>query len=658
MSPGTFINPWQDLSNVQQQADVDPISYRPLIMVASSFDKGPEEMTRCYGDEFFNLYGKNPSFAKHGQAGIQSTRIALAGAELLVKRMVAADAEIANLILGQRISEITDAGGETDLGAGVSTHADIGEAEVTFPEEGSEDQGTDGDDGNGGGGNDPVTPPTTEDPTTPTEPEQKAYSVRWEALSVEGCKTYDDVYTAAMKLHTEDPEFFPLIIVSDNGRGVSSKAIRLTPNYEVSKGYGITFFTLRVFEGTKEIDKKTVTFNPNVVIGESSYGMYHEDTSKQVKITVDQDMYMEYLVALADKLCVPPEDIQYEDLINMRTFKGLGMENIELAEDSVDLNANYGISLRDGSNGSFGNCPIKSEALTQAYISFFSGEETDEIYDLNIHKICAIFDANYPIEVKETIARWVSFREDMYFFRDLGVGIRTYLDIVAALAENKTNNKFIGNYMTSYMIYEPSTHKRVEVTMMYDFAPAMVSLFSSGAYVPTAGTTNSMILRDPIPGTVNFVPRNTPTAKQLDLLEELRVNYAIFENVEGSGNCVVQTLYTSQDKNTQLIYINNVLAVQEVIREIRTTCPKNRYSFQTGNDFSAYAKDVAAVLQPYKSHFSHLEFKYEKDDIMADQKIFNGVLEFAFNSWFQTEIFDVVIINSGDVADETPSLFL
>ena len=172
---------------------------------------------------------------------------------------------------------------------------------------------------------------------------------------------------------------------------------------------------------------------------------------------------------------------------------------------------------------------------------------------------------------------------------------------------------------------------------MYDLAAAMVGHFANGCYRPVAGTANNMVLPNAIQGTINFTPRITPEVNQKSLLDSARINYAIFEG----DVCVVQSTYSSQNDFTQLSFINNVLAVQEVLRAVRTECPKNRYTFTTGTDFSVYADSVNKVLNRYNSNFAELSFDYEQDSLMAAQKIFYATLYFRFNNWAQTESFDI-----------------
>ena len=96
MYPGTIFN-WHDQSAISTQpiADVDN---SPLYLLASSFNRGPEKITEVSGQAFYNLYGQTMDFDKHGQPAIQAANMIDNGARLLVKRLVANDAKLANLI--------------------------------------------------------------------------------------------------------------------------------------------------------------------------------------------------------------------------------------------------------------------------------------------------------------------------------------------------------------------------------------------------------------------------------------------------------------------------------------------------------------------------------------------------------------------------------
>jgi hypothetical protein len=297
------------------------------------------------------------------------------------------------------------------------------------------------------------------------------------------------------------------------------------------------------------------------------------------------------------------------------------------------------------------------------------GSEIDEVWDTDSHKIFAIVDANYHKAIKDCIANFVEFRKDCIFFRDCNIGATgvknvqdVYLNYILdnkfvkkfnaeyvqffngsfdskIMAINNLRSSFIADYGTTYEIVDPISKKNIVVTMLIDLAIKLAYLYiEQGPFSPLAGVYNGFQLDNAIEGTINFVPIITPALNQKQVIDDLRLNYAIFED---EGTCVIQSNYTSQDKNTQLSFINNVLAIQEVARVVRTVCPKNRFRLITGSDMSEYATAVSRVLQGYNAYFDVLEFKYTQDPLRSIQKIFYASINFSFNNWAQTEIFDL-----------------
>ena len=294
------------------------------------------------------------------------------------------------------------------------------------------------------------------------------------------------------------------------------------------------------------------------------------------------------------------------------------------------------------------------------------GKPIDEVWDTDAHKIFAVMDANYHKFIKDAIANFVEFRKDCLFFRDCGIGyysvadaIKTYngyalandyitsfstyatiLDVEKEICNiSNLRSNFVADYGTTFEVVDPGTKKNIEVTMLYDLAEKLTQLYiDQGPFAPLAGTYNGFELNAAIEGTVNFIPIITPTTNQKQAIDDIKLNYAIFE---GEDTCVIQSNYTSQDKNTQLSFINNVLAIQEVARVVRTVCPRNRFRLITGSDMSEYANAVSRVLQGYSTYFETLEFIYTEDPLKSIQKIFYASINFSFNNWAQTEIFDL-----------------
>lgn len=580
MYPATIFN-WHDNSSILQENTPAVVDDSPLFYQPFSADKGTEDLVEISGDDFDKMYG-TLYFEKHGQSAIQAKHIIDAGGRLLVKRVVAHDATLANVVLVATVSE------------------DSGKAKI-----------------------------------------------KWEAKEISGCKTYDEVVAAAKELLDDENGVYPLIIFSDNGRGVSGKSVSLVPDYSTSKTIGKTFYTLVVHEGTTITERTTVALDPTVIYDDKSYRL-EKYSSVQVSGCVDEDIYESFLNKLGEIISEDLNVLRSYDLIFGYTNRGASYDKITVDAESVDIDSEVGISLSGGDNGAFGNAPVGTEEWTKALCAAFGVESdnytvSDEIWDVDTHKLALVLDANYPIEVKNAIFEFVTFRKDCSYLRDFGLGLNTFLEIKEYYMQFEDyRNYFVSDYMTNYMIKDPVSKKNINVTMMYDMAAIMVNHIAETPFSPMAGFANDFVLSSAIKGTVNYTPVVTPKVNQKEAIDELRVNYAIFED----DNLVVQSEYTSQIPYTQLSFTNNVVAIQRVLRAVRTACPKQRFTLTTGEDFETYAAAVNNVLSNYITNFSQLNFKYTADPIKTSQKIFYASIEFAFLNWAQTEIFDVYAINN------------
>ena len=746
MYAGTKFN-WYDQSGIETTVEQVEITNRPLFMTAITADKGTEDLVRLYGDDFYKMYGRSLSFAKHGQPLLQAGRIIDKGAELLVKRIVANDATLSNIILVAKVTD-TKIQSKTETGELLYTNPNTGEettesvvqktdtegnllyttvagvetTDVQTQKVNEDDQpvfvkadgtettdtqsqktqgvnlvftkadGTETTDSQSQkvdksgnplyiNSNDGSETTATDDGSghnylpvmvdnTPVMVDNTAVmldnapvmvdceavmndtgcSVKWEVQTVSNCKKYDDVMKAAEELFDAEAGVFPMVVVTDIGRNADCKAISITPDYDVSRSIGFMIYKAAEFEGTRSEESISITLNPSVKYKNVSYAINKYSMGELSLGTVD-GVFDAYVERLSAETGIDANELKMYDLINGTNCKGVAIAGIVIDPDSVNLSYEYGISLQSGSNGTeFGDAPFHSEAYGPAIAKLFAGDYTDEVWDVDIHKVCAVCDANYPKVVKDAIAKFVNFREDCFYFRDLGLGLDTF-DLIYAEADKYNHDKFVGNYMTSYQIVDPYSNKRIEVTSMYDFAPALVDHFVAGkASNPLAGDINGFVMDSAIRGTVNYVPRKTPKVDQKGLLDDSRINYATYYEYE--GDLVVDSLYTSQEEYSQLSYINNILAIQEVMRAVRNACPKNRFKFTTGNDFNDYAESVKSVLDVYKNNFETLNFVYLEDSAKESQKIYYAALEFRFKNWAQSEIFDLYALNNVEISEE------
>jgi hypothetical protein len=95
----------------------------------------------------------------------------------------------------------------------------------------------------------------------------------------------------------------------------------------------------------------------------------------------------------------------------------------------------------------------------------------------------------------------------------------------------------------------------------------------------------------------------------------------------------------------------NVLAIQNLIRQIRKQCPKIRYAFFTdntgnsSNSFSKYIEDVQAVIDKCAPDFASITLTYEQNNVYENNKIFYAAIEVVFRDFIQSEIFKITAVN-------------
>ena len=650
MWPGTQFR-WFDNSRFNLNQSTASDDYRPLFLTAFSADKGTEEMIRIHGSDFYKMYGKSLSFARHGQALLQAGNIIDSGGELLCKRVVAEDATLSNLVLSIELTTITKQDRDKDTDELLYVDHQTGDV-TTVAEDTS------------------VVPSVQNEPLMVT-----STYIKWKSSSVENCKTFKEVvevagnsyvpfadkdvaeYNDSLPAEEQDATItsvktgtFPLYVITDIGRNKDRKNFRILPKYTASRTLGFMIYTFSEIEGADINESVNITANPYIIYNDKSYAV-NENSMEQLKvynIEANIDLYVE---ALASSLNMEVDEILHKDFLFGCDVRGNAIDGLYVDASGADIAGDFGLKLASGSDGSafdFNGTTAfyKSDAYADALEEFFLGEFTEEIFDFDVHKIHACVDCNYPQKVKNAITRLVMHREDFFYFRDLGLGLNDY----SAIEEKKQQQiptKFAGDYMTSYQIQDPYSKRRVEVTMMYDVVRPLVTQFLNSPHSPYAGEINGFTLDNAIRGTLNYTPVITFDTNQKELMDNLRINYAIY--YEYTGALTVVSLYTAYEEYSQLSFINNITAVQSVMRGLRTACPLNRYKLMSGNDFSAYQENCEEVLASYRTWFYGLEFMYTEDDILADQKIFYASINFAFNNWIQSEIFDLYAIPTASI---------
>lgn len=584
--PGTIIA-YEDYSDIST-VTLNTVKEKPLYMATFTSDKGSEDWGVYEGKNFFNMYGNDISFAKHGQPLLQTAMSINAGAKVLCKRVVSDTATLANIGI---VATVT------------------------------------------------VTPGVDPAPDT--------VSVTYSAVTVEDVKTHDAAVTAITAAATGENKYL-LYVFTDNGRGVSSKRIMIQPNYTLSKSLDYTLYTLSVIENGTVIETVNFALDPDIISNNTNISLQSmvKTNSTQIKCTQIDEGITGYLSAVQTAIGLTDANVAEYDMLFACTKKGAVITSFSInIATGLNLQSTYGQSMTNGENGTFSTTPITASDYATETVKAWDGTFSNVIYNVDKYKVDCIIDANYDDTIKRAIEDLVTFREDAFYFRDLGKTANT-LTLITAADTSSTKNKFCGSYGIYYDVLDPYSKKQITVTVGYSLAQLLVNHFNNGRSLPLAGIKNRFILTDAIEGTVNFIPVITPDTNQKDELEDVRINYASYID----NNLVIETLYTSQDKLTAFSYINNILAIQQVVKRIRTRCPVIRYSFIDGKDLEAYLADVNEIIEPYTTNFNTLTMQYMGDETYTAQKIFYAMLKVKFKDFVQTEYFRVAAVSSSSQA--------
>ena len=612
--PGTVDN-WIDQSGItaQQPQEVYP---RPLLLTAAAFDRGPEKITRVYGQTFYKLFGYYIDFEKYGQAAIQAANIINNGGELMLKRVVAEDATLANIVVCARVS--TDRVQKTDSN-GNPLYIDPDTQKETI------------NDGDGSF--------------------EKAMinvaKIKYELVTVTGKKTKAEIVEEARRSFVQDEEsqefVYPLFVIADNGRGESTKRFGVDPQYEIAKNQNFFIYRLK-YLGSEDLDAEQIYFalTPGVIyleksmdIGMSSSEMLQADAESL------EDCVDAFYAKVSEISGISIDELYSCDMLFCKNRKGQPIQGLSLDDSGQDLSISMGFALESGTNGAFGDKPIETPEYEQALIDFYTGVYDSDIYNLDMYKPDACIDANYPYAVKKAIYDLAMYRKDFFFFGDMGLDVNTFTNAKKKMS-SMPRDKFTAWYPQSYQVINPFTRRRINVTITYSIARLVITHLNNNRNCPYCGILYGWTIPEAIEGTVNFCPKITPAENQKTECDDLRINYASILN----DTLTLETTYTSQENLTQLSFINNVIAIQKIVKDVRDNCPAFRYSFISTDDLSTYKSAVNNIISKYTKWFESLEFVYVQDDVMRANKIFEASLRVKHKDFVQAEILNIYTLGT------------
>lgn len=628
-----------------------------LYMQPYTSNKGTEDWELLTSLEGFTDTKGGMSFIKHGQAQLTVAQALRSGAYVLGKRMVCDDAKLANVTVRARVVKTSK------LEVTPGNVQNLGDTSNVY-----------------------------------------LYTV-----SGTNCTTFEDACSVGYKdfdASAENVTDVPLFTVTPMGRGESLLFIRVNPEYETSKFSGSTCnkYSFEVIENNSVIESISITMNPNVIVNGVSQGINPriKANSKQIRVKLYEDGIYKLVELLSETAVDKGNTIYPADLLNMDFINGYNRRGTEVlggistvvsnkgAENSVwasnmpedirtsacDLTSIEGIALSGGSYGEMTANPMsKPDVMEKMLLEVFGQpsnypikDNTDPkygklfdsiIYDLDAYKVDCIFDCNWPISVKRAIMNLAEFRGDLVFLSDLNTSVTTSDNIVEGLNtlssiiekvkkinfDEENNIQYYSNYTSYYhnhfKVVDPFTKKEITVTMPYKLIDKMTDHISKGVSRPFVGIANNLTFNDIIDGSINFFPVEIPGMDQKQELIENNVNYlSIYDGVP-----VMETMYVNSGDLSQLSYLHNIMAVQEIIKTIRTRCPRTRYAFLDGSDLENYISDVNAIIKESASNFKSISCEYMADEKYEQNNIFYAVLKVQFKNFIQEEYFKIIAIS-------------
>lgn len=591
-----------------------------VIMATYTSDKGSEDWEYMYGLTQFTDTKGGISFAKHGQAQLLVAEVLRNGGYVLGKRLVSSNATLANATIRARV--VKDAINK-----------------ITY--------------------------------------------LYVYATSAVNAKSLDEA--AVTGYNNYDPSAantdFPLFTIAATGRGASSIFFRIVPEYSASKSASNIKYSFEVWENSEMLESIMFTMNPELIIDDESQSIQAKinDNSQQVRCKMFEDGIYGLVSALGQTATDGSAAISVADLVTMDYINGMDrrgtaeITGIKTSGDNwtsripttttgtdddavttqdftpIKLDSANGVPLSNGSYGTMGSSPMSNPTELQRLLLGAWGKTTAAadtaqfdpiIYDLDAYKPDAVIDCSFPVAVKNAIIDVCDFRGDMIFLADLGMTAKTASAIVATAA-TITPSRYCAVYHNYFNIVNPYTKKDITVTMPLLLAKRLVKHVSNGIGRPFAGLANELYFPEIIRGTVNFLPVNIPGDDQKQTLIDAEVNFISYYD----GIPIMETMYTNNDEYTQLSYLHNIMAVQEIIKILRSQCPKTRYTFLDGSDLDEYIADAEQIVKQYSSNFKSISIQYMADEKYEANNVFYATLVVQFRNFVQEEYFKIFAIS-------------
>lgn len=330
--------------------------------------------------------------------------------------------------------------------------------------------------------------------------------------------------------------------------------------------------------------------------------------------------------------------------------------NTDYDINAIDINVIDGNTLFYGSNGTFTYNYIDSTFLNDlkdCYIKAFNGTYDKRILSAQRTPVVALFDANYPDAVKSAMVQLALTRNDGLVYLDCGILpnlsystlnelTQKYSDMITNLTnqfESLTGSNIISKNIQHYYIKEPTSKKRVPVTITYFLSKQYAShIIDYGTHIPFVKSYARLSghIRDSLYPTIDSYEYNFK-----ELLVENRFNY--FETI---GDNIFQRACqnTDQTKVTDLLEENNVATLYELKRAIEEDINDRLYNFADADVRSAFKDYEDAKFATWKNNkVQDFSIEFRMNEWEAERSILHCYLDVTFRGLMKRAILEIDI---------------
>lgn len=472
------------------------------------------------------------------------------------------------------------------------------------------------------------------------------------------------LYAQALKTNEPDADGFytiPLVTFRMAGRGKYGNDYRwrIARNVDYENDYGIKMFSFEALSTTNGLEKVATyvgsmitspQYNSITLINDVLDDAEVGDAVMDIQVLEENyeevyEKFKEFVESLDETMQdeIPAID-EWDPFFGRLVSSDVVNKNIEIVEESegsddISVDRPQGTSLVGGDDGVFGQTDEQAiyRAEVEVYNKAFQGEFDRYILSSRRIPCDALLDANYPFEVKQTLADLANTRNDCLLYLDAGV--ETTLAEIDNIIEDYSifNTRNISKEFQHYTVKDLETKKKCEVSVTYFYAQMLPKHFRDvGAHIPFVKAYSQLS------GHVKNTLEPSIDDIDMDIKEKLytnRINY--FETVEENvyQRC---SQNTAQNINSDLLEENNMHTLFELKRLLERDCWNNLYNFTSAEDRARFSETEQAKFANWEGRkLQSISITFDVNEWEAERSIVHCYVAVQFRNLNKRTIIEI-----------------